>query len=186
MPDPRPDIRCVYFLPKVHYKVPIEFLVPSGASEVIDWHQRSKPPWNGSKTSHGVEGRSSRSPTNVHAYGETWKIHQEDVPAPVDSYRTHLTPLLWAGRSTSFLDLKLQLIIFFSRPELPVARFHSSFTSGEELSTRLGHYQLITNKASSKATNFRANHESLLKFSVKKLIAAKISHDLVSLRTFES
>jgi len=43
-----------------------------------------------------------------------------------------------------------------------------------------------TNKASIKATNFQANHESLPKFSVKKLIAAKISHDLVSLRTFES
>ena len=30
MPGPRPDIRCVQYLPKVHYKVPIEFLVPSG------------------------------------------------------------------------------------------------------------------------------------------------------------
>jgi hypothetical protein len=36
MPGPRPDIRCVQFLSKVHPKVPIEFLVPSGASEVID------------------------------------------------------------------------------------------------------------------------------------------------------
>ena len=36
MPGPRPDIRCVQYLPKVHPKVPIEFLVPSGASEVID------------------------------------------------------------------------------------------------------------------------------------------------------
>ena len=36
MPGPRPDIRCVQYLPKVHLKVPIEFLVPSGTSEVID------------------------------------------------------------------------------------------------------------------------------------------------------
>ncbi len=36
IPGPRPDIRCVQYLPKVHPKVPIEFLVPSGASEVID------------------------------------------------------------------------------------------------------------------------------------------------------
>ncbi len=36
MPGPRPDIRCVQYLPKLHHKVPIEFLVPSGASEVID------------------------------------------------------------------------------------------------------------------------------------------------------
>ncbi len=42
MPGPRPDIRCVQYLPKVHLKVPIEFSVPSGTSEVIDWHQRSK------------------------------------------------------------------------------------------------------------------------------------------------
>jgi len=25
MPDPRPDIRCVQYLPKVQYKVPNEF-----------------------------------------------------------------------------------------------------------------------------------------------------------------
>jgi hypothetical protein len=36
MPDPRPDIRCVQHLPKVHYKVPNKFLVPSGTSDVID------------------------------------------------------------------------------------------------------------------------------------------------------
>ena len=57
------------------------------------------------------------------AHGGTWKIHHEDVPAPVDSYRTHLIPLLWAGWSSSFLDLKLKLIIFFSQPELHVTHF---------------------------------------------------------------
>ncbi len=36
MPDPRPDIKCVQYLTKVHYKVPINFLAPSGTSEVID------------------------------------------------------------------------------------------------------------------------------------------------------
>ena len=38
MPDPRPNIKCVQYLSKskVHLKVPIEFLVPSGTSEVID------------------------------------------------------------------------------------------------------------------------------------------------------
>ena len=36
MPDPTPDIRCVQYLPKVHHKVPIEYLVPSETSEVID------------------------------------------------------------------------------------------------------------------------------------------------------
>ena len=36
MPDPRPDIRCVQYLPKVHHKVPIEFSVPSGTSDIID------------------------------------------------------------------------------------------------------------------------------------------------------
>ena len=151
---------------------------------------RSTTSLDGSTTSLVLKRRSSRSPTKVHTHGGTSKISHEDVPGPVDSYRNTSHPSTWAGWSTSFLGLKLKLIIFFSRPELPVTRFHSFFTSGEELSTRLGHYQLIANtatiKASSKATNLRANHESLLKFSVKKLIAAKISHDLVSLRTFES
>ncbi len=36
MPDPRPDIRCVQYLPKVHYKVPNGFLAPSRTSEVTD------------------------------------------------------------------------------------------------------------------------------------------------------
>ncbi len=36
MPDPRPDIRCAQYLPKVHYKVPNKFLVPSGTSDIID------------------------------------------------------------------------------------------------------------------------------------------------------
>ncbi len=36
MPDPRPDIRLVLYLPKVHYKVPNGFLAPSGTSEVTD------------------------------------------------------------------------------------------------------------------------------------------------------
>ncbi len=36
MPDPRPDIRCVQCLPKIHYKVPIKFSVPSGTSDIID------------------------------------------------------------------------------------------------------------------------------------------------------
>ncbi len=36
MPDPRPDIRCVQYLLKVHYKVPNEFLVPSGTCDIID------------------------------------------------------------------------------------------------------------------------------------------------------
>jgi hypothetical protein len=36
MPDPRLDIRCVQYLPKVHHKVPNKFLAPSGTSEVID------------------------------------------------------------------------------------------------------------------------------------------------------
>jgi hypothetical protein len=30
MPDPRPDIRCVQYLPKVHHKMPIEFLASNG------------------------------------------------------------------------------------------------------------------------------------------------------------
>jgi hypothetical protein len=30
MPDPRPDIRGVQYLPKVHHKMPIEFLASSG------------------------------------------------------------------------------------------------------------------------------------------------------------
>ena len=30
MPDPRPDIRCVQYLPKVHHKMPFEFLASSG------------------------------------------------------------------------------------------------------------------------------------------------------------
>ena len=85
--------------------------------------QRSTTSWDGWTTSNGVEGRSSRSPTDVHAHGGTSKIHHEDVPAPVDSYRTHLTPLLWAGWSISSLDIKLKLIIFFSQPELPVTHF---------------------------------------------------------------
>ncbi len=42
MPDPMPDIRCVQYFPKVHYKIPSNFLVPSGTSDIIDWHQRSK------------------------------------------------------------------------------------------------------------------------------------------------
>ena len=133
MPCPRPDIRCVQYLPKVHPKVPIKISVPSGTSEVIDWHQRAKTLLNVETEIHhimgwiyhiiGVEGRSSRSPTDVHAHKGTSKIHYEDVPAPVESYRTHLTPLLGAGWSTSFLDLKLKLIIFFSRPELHVTCF---------------------------------------------------------------
>ncbi len=36
MPDPRPDTRCVQYLPNVQYKVPIEFSVPSRTSEIID------------------------------------------------------------------------------------------------------------------------------------------------------
>ncbi len=36
MPDSRPDIRCVQYLPKVHYKVSNGFLAPSGTSEVTD------------------------------------------------------------------------------------------------------------------------------------------------------
>jgi hypothetical protein len=36
MPDPRPDIRCVQYLPKVYYKVPNEFLEPSETSDIID------------------------------------------------------------------------------------------------------------------------------------------------------
>ena len=34
--------------------------------------------------------------------GGTSKIHHEDVPAPVDSYRTHLTPLLEQGDPLHF------------------------------------------------------------------------------------
>ena len=56
MPGPRPDIRCVQYLPKVHYKVPIEFLVPSGASEVIDWHQRTKTLLNVKTEIHHIIG----------------------------------------------------------------------------------------------------------------------------------
>ena len=36
MPDPRPDITCIQYLPKVHYKVPNTFLAPSGTSDIID------------------------------------------------------------------------------------------------------------------------------------------------------
>jgi hypothetical protein len=36
MPDPRPDIRCAQYLPKVHYNVPNGFLAPSGTSDFID------------------------------------------------------------------------------------------------------------------------------------------------------
>ena len=54
MPGPRPDIRCVQYLPTVHYKVPNKFLVPSGTSDIIDWHQRSK-------TLLNVEQRSTTS-----------------------------------------------------------------------------------------------------------------------------
>ena len=148
---------------------------------------RSTTSLDGPTTSHGVEGRSSRSPTNVHAHGGTWKIHHEDVPAPVDFYRTHLTPLLWSGWSTSFLDLKLKLIIFFSRPELHVTRFPLVLHFRRGVIHPPRSLSIDTqSRQPMKATNFQANHESLLKFSVKKLIAAKISHDLVSLRTFES
>ncbi len=36
MPDPRPDIRCVQYLSKVHLNLPNGFLAPSGTSEVTD------------------------------------------------------------------------------------------------------------------------------------------------------
>ena len=110
MPDPRPDIRCVQYLSKVHLKVPNGFLAPSGTSEVTDWHQRSKTLLNveqrsttsldggyGSTTSYDVEGRSSSSPIDVHTHGGTSKIHQKDVPTPVESYRLHLPPCFGQG-----------------------------------------------------------------------------------------
>ncbi len=34
---------------------------------------------------------------DVHTHGGTSKIHHKDVPPPVESYRLHLTPLLWPG-----------------------------------------------------------------------------------------
>jgi hypothetical protein len=52
---------------------------------------------DGSTTSYGVEGKSSSSPTDVHTHGGTSKILHEDVPTPVETYKTHLTPWLWPG-----------------------------------------------------------------------------------------
>ena len=48
MPDPRPDISA--------YSTPIKFLVPSGTSEFIDWHQRSKTLWNVETEIHHIIG----------------------------------------------------------------------------------------------------------------------------------
>jgi hypothetical protein len=49
----------------------------------------------GSTTSYDVEGISSSSPTDVYTHGGTSKIHHKDAPTPVESYRIHLTTLLW-------------------------------------------------------------------------------------------
>ena len=100
----------------------------------------------GSTTSYGVEGRSSSSPTDVHTHGGTSKIHHEDVPnsCRILQDTSHPSAL---NRVIHFIfrPFKLKLIIFFSQPELPVTRFHSFFTSGEELSTRLGHRMVTVN-----------------------------------------
>jgi hypothetical protein len=100
MSDPRPDIRCVQYLPYVHKKVPNEFWASSGTSEVRNWHQRSKTSldvkyrstniigcqnWiqniiRCQKTSHEVSWRASSSPTDVHTtQGGTSKAHHEYI-----------------------------------------------------------------------------------------------------------
>ena len=130
---------------------------------------RSTTSLDGSTTSYDVEGRSSRSPTDVHTHGGTSKIHHEDVPAPVDSYRTHLTPLLWSGWSTSFLDLKLKLIIFFSRPELHVTHFPLVFHFRRGVIHPSRSLSIDTqSRQPIKASNFQANHKSLQKFPVEE------------------
>ena len=114
MPDPRPDIRCVQYLPQVHKNAQIGFLATSGTSEVRDWHQRSNPSLDiedGSKTSLkcqrwiqniiDVEWRFSSSPTDVHTQGGTSTSHWH-VPAPVESYWLHLIPLALV-RATHFI-----------------------------------------------------------------------------------
>ena len=142
MPGPRPDIRCVQYLPKVHPKVPIKFSVPSGTSEVIDWHQRSKTLLNVETEIHHIMGWIHHI---IWCWREIFKI----------SYRCtyswrNIKDTSWGCTSTCrilqdtshpsalvrvihfILDLKTKLIIFFSWPELPVTHFHSFFSLQEK------------------------------------------------------
>jgi hypothetical protein len=70
----------------------------------------------GSTTSYDIEGRSSSSPTDVHAHGGISKIHHKDVPTLVE-------PLALSRVIHFIFKHKNKLIIFFSRPELHATSF---------------------------------------------------------------
>ncbi len=58
MPDPRPDIRCVQFLPEVHNRCQASFQHQVEPPRSVDWHRRSKTSLDveyGSTTSLNVE-----------------------------------------------------------------------------------------------------------------------------------
>ena len=92
MSDPRSDIRCVQYLPKVHPKMPNGFWASSGTPETPEVYNIQPGCWK--EIHHIIEcadmdpphhmmlnRRSSSSPIDVHTQGGTSKIHHADIPA---------------------------------------------------------------------------------------------------------